>query len=50
MGAHGGRASSIVIGTPARSKTLTKTTAGAMHPKSIVVPAQSSNAAWILIV
>ena len=43
----GARASSMEMGTPARSNTFTNTTAGAMHPKSIVVPAQSSSAAWI---
>ena len=43
----GARASSMVMGTFLRSKTSTKTTAGAMQPKSIVVPAQSSSTASI---
>jgi hypothetical protein len=44
----GARASSTVIGTPWRSNTSTKTTAGAMQPKSMVVPAQSNRQAWML--
>jgi hypothetical protein len=41
----GSRASAMLIGTPWRSNTLANTTAGAMQPKSIVVPAQSSSTA-----
>jgi hypothetical protein len=41
----GTRASAVLIGTPRRRKTSTNTTAGAMQPKSIVVPAQSSSTA-----
>ena len=44
----GSRASAMEIGTPAFSYTLMKTTAGAMQPKSMVVPAQSRMTALIL--
>ena len=43
----GARASSVVIGTFWRLNTSTNTSAGAMQPKSMVVPAQSSSTASI---
>ena len=43
----GARASSTVMGTSLRLNTSTNTTAGAMQPKSMVVPAQSSSTASI---